>query len=203
MTAIVVNTNATIKGVDSSGVATPGAATLGGMIYQLATLAVMGQKNIAINPQALDYISLSEDREASISGVTGNNGGVATIDFSPPCRTVTLPFTQSTTIVVPDYFTSPSIGYTAGSGGSPTFTSGNWATDLFDAIRLMNWLQISLDKNPSNLSLVSSWQISSASAVGTLLDSQLQASVSIPLQAISDTLGGWRYIGLSPFGALS
>lgn len=203
MTAIVVNTNGTIKGVNASGVATPGAATLGGMIYQLAALAIMGQKNTAINPQALDYLSLTEDREATITGVTNNNGGVATVDFSPPCQTVALPFSQATTIVVPDYFTSPSIGYTAGSGGSPTFTSGNWATDLFDAIRLMNWLQIQADKNPLNLSLVSSWQISNANAVGTLLDAQLQASVQIPLQAISDGLGGWRYIGLSPLGALS
>jgi len=104
---------------------------------------------------------------------------------------------------VPDYFTAPSIGYAAGSGGSPTFTSGNWATDLGDAIRLMNWLQIQSDKNPSNLTLVRNWQISNASAVGTLLDAQLQASVEIPLQAISDGLGGWRYIGLSPLGALS
>ncbi|MDF0551686.1 hypothetical protein [Kamptonema sp. UHCC 0994] len=64
-------------------------------------------------------------------------------------------------------------------------------------------MQIQADKNPLNLSLVNSWQISNASAVETSLDAQLQGSVQIPLQAISDGLGGWRYIGLSPLGALS
>lgn len=202
MTAIVLNPNGTIKGVNAAGAATPAAGTLGGMIYQLANLGVMGQGNSAINPNKLDHLSLTEDKEGKIQGVANNNGGVATINFTPPARTVMLPFSQLTQIFVPDYFTAPSIGYTVGTGGSPTFTSGNWATDLADAIRLLHLLQLNIDRNPLSLTLVESWQIANSRSPATL-DAELQATVKIPLQAFSDGLGGWRYVGLSPFGNLS
>lgn len=202
MTAIVVNANGTIKGVNSAGAATPGGATLGGMIYQLANLGVRGQANTTTNPTNLDYLSLTEDREEKIQGVADNNGGVATINFTPPARTVAVPFSQPAQIVVPDYFISPSIGYTAGTGGSPTFTSGNWTTDLADAIRLLHLLQLNIEKNPLSLSLVENWQITNSRSPATL-DAELQATVKIPLQAFADGLGGWRYAGLSPFGNLS
>ncbi|WP_293151217.1 MULTISPECIES: hypothetical protein [unclassified Microcoleus] len=204
MTNIVVNANGTIKGVDAAGAATPGVATLGGMIYQLAVLGVRGQADSALNPQRLDYLSVAEDREEKIQGVANNNGGVCTISFTPPCQTISLPFAQPTQITVPDYLTAPSIGYTIGSGGTPTFTSVAWTTALADAIRLMNFLQLKLDKNPLSLALVESWQLASARPGSTAtLDAELQATVKIPLQAFSDGLGGWRYAGLSPLGNLT
>ncbi|MEG4326789.1 hypothetical protein [Microcoleus sp. herbarium5] len=202
MTAIVINSNGTIKGVNGSGEATPGATTLGSMIYQLAILGVRGQANTAINPTKLDHLSLTEDREEKIQGVANNDGGVATINFTPPASTILVPFSQPTRVNILDYFTAPGTGYTAGSGGSPTFTSGNWATDLADAIRLLHLLQLDIEKNPLSLTLVESWQIANSRSPATL-DAELQATVKIPLQAFSDGLGGWRYVGLSPFGNLN
>jgi hypothetical protein len=202
MTSIAVNANGTIKGVNSAGAATAGTATLGGMIYQLANLGVRGQADSAINPTGLDYLSLAEDREEKIQGVVGNNGGVATINFTPPVRTVALPFSQPAQVFVPDYFAAPSIGYTAGTGGTPTFTSGNWATDLADAIRLLHLLQLNIEKNPLSLALVENWQIANSRAPATL-DGELTATIKIPLQSFPDGLGGWRYVGLSPLGNLS
>lgn len=204
MTKITVNTNGTIKGVNLAGEATPGAATLGGMIYQLAVLGVRGQADTALNPQRLDYLSVAEDREEKIQRVANNNGGVCTINFTPPAQTISSPFAQPTQIVVPDYLIAPSIGYTVGTDGDPTFRSANWATALADSIRLMNFLQLSLEKNPLSLSLVESWQLSSARPGSTaVLDAELQATVKIPLQTFSDGLGGWRYVGLSPLGDLT
>lgn len=204
MTNIVVNANGTIKGVNGVGAATPSAATLGGMIYQLAVLGVRGQADTALNPQRLDYLSVAEDREEKIQGVANNNGGVCTINFTPSCQTISLPFAQPTQITVPDYLVAPSIGYTIGTGSNPTFTSATWTTALADAIRLLNFLQLKLDKNPFSLALVENWQLASARAGSTaILDAELQATVKIPLQAFSDGLGGWRYAGLSPLGELT
>ena len=192
MTAIVAGTTpGTIK-----------ATSLGNYIWQLTNWAIQAQKDAAKNPQALDYISLNVDPEVVYDNYPTANGGEATIEFSPPCSTIALPFSQPEPLSVPDYLTSS--GFTPGSGGSPTFTSASWCQNLWDAITLLHLLQLDPTKNTLALTLVSSGSITLATALGSTLNATLSASLTLPLiQTIDSGTGNILVSGASPMGALS
>ncbi|HLO47311.1 MAG TPA: hypothetical protein VK211_02675 [Kamptonema sp.] len=192
MTAIVAGTTpGTIKAV-----------TLGNYIWQLVNWAIQAQKDTTKNPQVLDYISLSTDPEAVYDNYPTANGGEATISFTAPCSTIVFPFAQPESVVVPDYLTNS--GFVAGSGGSPTFTSASWCQNLWDAIQILQSLQIKAATNTLALQLVSSAAINLETNIGTNLNASLNASLTLPLISTVDSgTGNILVSGASPMGGLS
>lgn len=189
-----------------SSVGTIKATTLGNFIYQIATWGLQQQKDITKNPNQFDYITIAIDPEFEWDAYPAATGGKATIDISFPCVMCSLPFADPEAITVPDYLTSS--GFSAGSGGSPTFASSTWTQQLWQAILLMGTLQIDPAKNTSGLTLVtaaSATQVISLNSVAAnSVNGDLAANIELPLIVTFDaTTGNTITSGASPMGALS
>jgi hypothetical protein len=177
------------------------ATTLGNFIFQLAQWGLMSQKDNVKNPATFDYLSLTIDSEVEYQNYPIANGGAASIDFNFPCKWLAVPIVTDKSIIIPDYLTTS--GYSAGSGGTPTFSSNSWCQSLAEAVTIMHLLQNNAAKNPYNLKPVSSWSIENQNDTSVTLNGLFKAAIELPLiQSFDDATGNLILSGASPMGTL-